>query len=249
MQEDLKREFVQKFLCQDGLCLGHGEVARTLADGTTAVTNDNGILFAAYGYFMFAKELDGADAHRFYTAVKSLEREPGLYNRRPDAPNRREAHDNYDAISACSALFDLSFARDICTYGEQHGWSFTNTTPGGWSIEQLRQGGSIAFYKLCAGRVPYPLEFFWLLGGILHSLLFGWSSQWNLAWLKLRAVPLALDRYSTPGPLWGWVRGAWTITAALAWAIAAIRGLFPRSFKEYFGEQHVITLQSHVEYM
>lgn len=235
MHQTLKKEFVTKFLMQDGLCLGNGEEPRILSDGTTAVKNDNGILFAAFGYAM-CDEIDGADKLRIYHAVKSLEAAPGLYRRRLDADDITDAHDNSDGIAALSVLADYTFARDICEYGEKYGWSFTNTQPGSWAFKQLRQGGSIAFYKICAGRVPYPTDMLWLCGGLLVAYSKGWSSTWNLAWLKFRIIPLALSKYALPS----WVSVMFRITELICFHIAKKRNLFPRSFLEYFGPNHVL---------
>ena len=240
MQEALKREFVSRYICEDGLGLGNGEKPRLMSDGSTAVGNDNGILFAVLGYFTFAPLLDGADAHRFMAAVKGLEVKPGLYKRRPDAGTRHEAHDNYDAIAAGSVLFRQPFARDICDYGESNGWAFNNVVPDSWRWQSLRQGGSIAFYKICAGRIPYPLEMLWLCAGYLLALARGWSSQWNLAWLKHEAIPMALEQYAIT-PAWSWVTTSWRVTSAIGELIASRRKLYPRSFAEYFGASHAIT--------
>jgi hypothetical protein len=244
LQEDLKKEFVQNYLAQDGLCRLTEEF-RTLPDGTTSVINDNGILFAVSGYALLDKLglLDGADSIRFLHTVSNLAVEPGLYNRRSDATERTEAHDNYAGIAVGSVIFDKWFARDICEYGERKGWQFANVTPNTFQFSQLRQGGEIALYKICAGRVPYLTEWAWCLGGMLWTSFKGTPSTLNLFYLRSYGITKALKRYADgASSLW------WPIT--LSWKIAApiITGLADKHFgglktttAQYFGPDHVIS--------
>jgi hypothetical protein len=235
VQADLKVEFVHQYLANDGLCRFENEEFRTL-DGFTSVRNDNGILNAAVGYLAFDR--DAADAMRAYYAVKRLEIEPGRYRRRFDDNVTPEAHDNYKAIAFLSVLFDFTFARDICELGVRVGWQFNNLDAR-YSWKQLRQGGDIAFYKICAGWIPYPIEMLWLLGSLIYTPLRGWKSTWKLCELTLAALDIAIPRYSEhAAALWKPVAWSYYLTRAIARPLLERRRA---TLNDYFGPGHVVT--------
>jgi hypothetical protein len=243
MREALKREFITQGLAQDGLGLGNREKPRVMPDGTTAVTNDNGILFAVYGYMQLHKwgMIDGADFLRFTHAVKSLEVEPGLHKRRPDA-TIEEAHDNRVAIAIGALMVDnIQIARDLQDYGDRHGYQFSvqPQNRGSFAWKRLLQGGDIAILKLCAGRMPYMLEWIWMIGGMLTAVCKGWCSTWNLFYLRSYGVDLALSRFATSS--WGPFKVSWAIARPILHLIASKRfgGLGP-SLKQYFGAGHIL---------
>jgi hypothetical protein len=172
----------------------------------------------------------------------------GLLHRRPNANTVMEAHDNYDGAVALAHLCDdKKLALDICAYGEKHGWSFANTAAGTFSWKQLRQGGSIAYYKIGAGIVPYPLEALWLWLGMIHAMLFGWPSPWNLAWLKIQTLPSMVEKEKND-MLWIWVKQGSRLAVFVCVLIDIIKERFPDSFLNYFGPLHVFTRAAKVKY-
>ena len=237
MQEALKREFIQTYLDQDGLC--HLEDEK----GLPHVRNDNGILFAVYGYMWLHKNglLDGADFMRFIHTIRTLTVEPGNYKRRPDAVDVEEAHDNRVAISVGALMMDaLQVARDQQEYGDRHGYNFTLKDKG-WKLAQLIQGGDICIMKLCAGKIPYPTEWVWAIGGMFTAVVKGWSSTHNLFYLRSYAVDLALKRYAASS-MWKPFTVSWFVVRPILHFIAKKRfGGIAESFKQYFGPSHVLT--------
>jgi len=227
MQEVLKLEFIQKYLDENGLCKLQDEL--TLKE----VKNDNGILFSVYGYMLC--DLDGADFLRFTHTVDLLTIEPGLYKRRHNADNVTEAHDNRAAIAAGSVLFDQTFARDLCDYGTRMGWQYANADKTMYSWKQLTQGGDIAFYKVCAGRLPYPTEWLWLLGGMAISIFKGWSSTQNLFYMRSIAITKAFERYTQGGTqLWWMYTASWSILRPLLhWTARKKFGGISKSMLQY----------------
>lgn len=235
MQEALKREFVQQYLDIDGLC--HLEDQK----GYPHVLNDNGILFAVYGYMLLHKagKLDGADFLRFTHTIRTLTVETGNYKRRPSDEGVEEAHDNRVAISAGSVILGAhQVARDQDDYGSRNGYMFTVHKE--WRLKQLIQGGDVAFMKLCAGRLPYPTEWVWLLGGMLTAVLKGWSSTWNLFYLRSYTLDLVFDKFSTTS--WAPFKISWTIISPILHFIAKKRfGGLQESLKKYFSPSHVLS--------
>jgi hypothetical protein len=159
-QEIFDEYFTEKWVSQTGL----GRLDPFPEDSTPwgtseTVTNENGILFLAC-FLMLSKQCDVdifSRMPRFIGTVRSLEVAPGLYNRQPyfgEVSPRYEAHDNYVAIAGLSAVWKLVFAREILEYGAKHRYNYNNREPGVWKIEQQRQPGEVAFYKLCAGLTP-----------------------------------------------------------------------------------------------
>jgi hypothetical protein len=236
MQEALKREFITQYLDVDGLCHLENE------KGLTHCQNSNGVLFAAYGYMILHKHkmLDGADYLRFYHTIKTLTVEPGLYKRRPDADQVTEAHDNRTGIAVAALLLDqLQTVRDLQDYGDRMGYQYANTDTSKFSWKQLTQGGDIALYKICCGRMPYITEWVWMLGGMAVSVFKGWSSTWNLFYLRAYGVSHALERFGTSA--WLPYRVSWNLVSPLLHYIASKRfGGFRESLKQYFSADHIL---------
>jgi hypothetical protein len=231
---ELKREFVQLYLDQDGLC--HLEDEK----GFPNVRNDNGVLFAVYGYMLLHKKnmLDGADFLRFNHTVRTLTVETGLHKRRPNAEHIEEAHDNRVAISAGAVIFDaLQVARDQEEYGNRNGYMFTVNKK--WKLSQLIQGGDVAFLKLCAGKLPYPTEWLWLLGGMLTAVVKGWSSTWNLFYMRSYALDIVFDRFATS--TWVPFKLSWLLVRPVLHLIASKRfGGLKESLRHYFSSSHIL---------
>ena len=183
--------------------------------GLPTVRNENGIFFAVIYYYMSALNglSDEEDAHRFISAVKQLEVEPGLYNRHSGNVVRDEAHDNLDAICAGSVLFGTSHAAQIVRYGSKNGWSYTNLKPDSWSLRHLLQGGNISYRNICAGNVPYLLNFVWMCGGLWINALArksgSYESDTQLAWMRVGAITLRFGQMEVPT----WMRGLFAVTS------------------------------------
>ena len=248
MQEALKREFITQYLDEDGL--GHLENEK----GLQHTTNSNGILFAVYGYMQLHRLgiNDGADFLRFYHAVKSLTVEPGLYMRRPNTQQIPESHDNRAAIAIGSCLFDCTFARDLVDYGTRKGFQYSNQDTSKYSLNQLTQGGDIALYKICAGYLPYPTEWVWLLVGMLVGILsynkprHNGPSVMNLFYLRAYGIDVAFKRYTIgASALWYPFHLSWNFCKPLLfWLASKKMGGFNVSLQAYFSKDHVITRMS-----
>jgi hypothetical protein len=155
---------------------------------------------------------------------------------------KMESHDNSAGICAISAIFDFNFARQHVEYGTRTGFCYNNQSPGTFELRAVRQGGDIAFYKICAGMVPTLWETLWLCVGILIAGFKGWASTQNLAWLKLRAIDIALERKAQVS-LFGPTRAALFITN-LVYNVCIWRRLggMRYSFRRYFRAEHPINL-------
>lgn len=222
MFEALKEEFYRDWVSTNGLALlgkGHKE-------------NDNGILFLAY--FLYLVPTDKLDLDATFRVIKSLEVEPGVFARHPNN-QMLEAHDNYVGICALSVLFNFSFAREIVEYGTKTGFSYNNLDTSNQQIRTTRQGGEIAFYKLCCSYVPTVWELVWLVGGIAVAGFKGDHSTTILSWLRLEAI----KRKDGPRPQWV---VALIGAASLLFSIGVKKkwGNIKEAFKKYFVADHPI---------
>jgi hypothetical protein len=165
------------------------------------VKNENGILFLSVFYVLL--DLLGlrpreAIIDDVSETIKKLEVKQGLY-RRNVYPNdtRYEQHDNYVGIIALSMIFDFQYAVDIAVYGERSGYNYNNVVPGGWRFQQQRQPGEVAFYKLCAGFRPGPIEYVWLVAGLVINIfrLRRDASVDQLTWLRLFSLRKSFGRF------------------------------------------------------
>jgi len=240
--ETLKEEFYRIYLDKFGLCKLQDEAEENLEH----VRNDNGILFSSYGHCWLRKlgiAIDAVDKTLIIESILKLQVMQGLFKRRHDADLRSEAHDNADAVVALDILTDniCEFSKDICLYSLAKGGQFNNVFPEKWSWNQLRQPGSLAYYKIGAGFVPYPLEMVWMCLGMIYAMAFGWASTHNLAWLKLETIPIALAKYGKNDALWGWVKSLFGLTQAICAIISRVKKIFLNQWKNYFGDKHIIT--------
>ncbi len=196
----LKKELVEKYFAPNGLArLDLNDINPNDKD---SVKNDNGILFASIFYLVLdeLKLLDWADKERFLEAIEHIEIQPGLYRRKP-GDDRSEAHDNYLGIAACSYLFDTKHSKDILDYGGRTGYLYNNVDPDLFVLGQIRQGGDIAFYKICAGHIPAPWEFIWLMIGLILNCFSKNASTTQLCWLRTEILKRAFNRW----PFWQWM--------------------------------------------
>lgn len=180
----------------------------------TVEHNDNGILFAMYGYYILNDLglINATDRDRFDMSRRMLQVQPGLYNRSIHPSQFLEAHDNYVGWVAGAVLFDKEdIIRSIIDYGERKGWNYNNMEPGVWKLEAQRQPSEAAFYKICAGDCPGFVEMLWLCIGLAF---FG---KGLLSWLRVKAMKLALKKSSC-------LPGLYTLAlnlAMLAWGARA----------------------------
>ena len=61
-------------------------------------------------------------------------------------------------------------------------------------LRTIRQGGEIAFYKICAGFTPTIWELAWLVIGIILGGFKGSASVVNLCWLRCETLLLAVKQ-------------------------------------------------------
>jgi hypothetical protein len=228
VSESLKQEFVSSYLDENGL----GKFQDEDRSQSVAARSDNPILITAIGFSQY--EIEDSDRSLIKKAIKVLTVTPGLYKRRPDADLVLEAHDNMVAI----ASLDSDAAKDICDYGNRMGWQFANVDNSKYSPTQLVQGGDIAYFKIRAGYLPYPLELLWLCGGLIYAFLFGNPSTWNLARLKLQTM---YESLKDKGGLWLSVELAFIVTGLSCLIISQVKKIYPKQYLNYFGPDHVIT--------
>lgn len=167
------------------------------------VVNDNGILFLYYWHLLLIErgELDSYDKGMFLNLVEKLRVKDfagvptfGLYNRHPGNVFRFEAQDNMAAIAGSQVTHDTKEASYIVSFGEYHGFNYNNLHPEIFELSQQRQGGEIAYYKICAGYMPELWNWFWFLGGIIANAFQRVDSSQNnpsttlLAWMRISVV-------------------------------------------------------------
>ena len=164
------------------------------------VKNENGILFLSVFYVLLdllGLKPRNAIIDDVSETIKRLEVKPGLYRRNTFADTRYEQHDNYVGIIALSMIYDLPYAIDIAVYGERSGYNYNNVVPGSWRLQQQRQPGETAFYKLCAGFRPGPIEFLWLVAGFIINIfrLRRDASVDQLTWLRLFSLRKSFSKF------------------------------------------------------
>lgn len=233
MSSPIKDDFYARWITADGLALlGAGDPP-----------NDNGILFLALFLMLCQKQnlLDELDITRSFNAIKSIEVAPGLYCRRPN-DTRMEAHDNYVGVCAISVIFSFVFARNIAEYGLSHGYNFNNTAPDTFEMRSLHQGGDVAFYSLSAGYIPAMWDHLWLCIGLLIAGFKGTPSVVNLAWLRIQAIALSIEKKGfLPASHWATV-SFFFVSLVYNIAIRVRFGGIQGSFLRYFRPEHPINL-------
>lgn len=219
------------------------------------VGNDNGILFRAYLEWLLASQ----GVHRFCTWIKPLPftlellsaGRPGLYHRNPGRKQTPEALDNYVGIVSLCALHGfLSPIYEILQHGEENAWVYDNVNPENPDLSRWRQGSDVAFYKLCAGRVPAPWELLWLWGGIIQNSFqdpLYRTSETLMSWLRIASIDASF-RTKTFKP-YVWARHITLLVSKFwEWRIRRKTGGkgITRVFQEYFREPHPIGFLSRV---
>ena len=245
MSQDLKREFITLYLDEDGLGKFQDEIPEQ------RVRNDNGVLLSSFGYMFLDSKglLDGADFLRFYHTVKTITVEPGRTMRRPNTPTIPEAHDNRVAVAGACAIFQgstIQFARDQDDYGGRMGYQY-GIDPTVFAWKNMLQGGDIFFGKACAGRLGYITDFVWLLLGMMVAVCrkdstptINAPSIHNLFYFRSYCLSKAFQAYATS--MWRPFTLTWYIAKPILHFIAEKRfGGMKQSFRQYFGEEHVLT--------
>jgi hypothetical protein len=244
-----KLEWERDFIAGDGLMRLPYDSLREPFPGQTKTTtpNDNGILFSVYYYFLLDHHecLEPEDRERFYDSIKSLEKNhtPGLYNRNPGRNDDYEALDNYVAICAGSVLFDFSFQRDICDYGDRNGYIFNNVSDSETYLHQWRQGAEIAYYQLCAGRMPQLWNLIWFYLSFVVSAFYSEekSSEHLLTWLRLKSLERAYLKVKQGSPWFLWAYW-FSFLFATIWKYGLLRQTSGRGIERelviYFRQAH-----------
>lgn len=150
------------------------------------VLNENGMLFLGI-YVALGGECDW-----FIETYSALCREPGLICRLPNNFVRHDAQDNQiGAILGGLKLGYLSIPEEINNYGKRTGYNYNNVEPGVWKLEQQRQGGDIALFKIAAGEKPAWWQLVWLVVGLVLSLYSKPDpSRDQLAWCRVRILEM-----------------------------------------------------------
>jgi hypothetical protein len=230
----IKQEFYTNWVSPNGLALL----------GNRDAENSNGILFLAI-FLMLLKKcdcLDQTDLDKSFVALEKIRIQPGLYKRAPNHPEL-EAHDNYVGVCALSVLFELKDAREVVEYGTRTGFAYDNLNPNNPDSRSIRQGGEIAFYKICAGYVPTIWEFAWMCIGLLvtafqtKSTKVNLPSNTNLAWLRLETLKFVKINLSLPFKVSLFITES-IFNIMLRKRYGGIQG----SFARYFREEHPIRL-------
>lgn len=212
----LKELWAQFYLAEDGLGLLFIKNTRGPFPGHTLGTadNDNGIIFAALGYWLgHIHEVSyQADKVRFQQTMKRL-RLPsytGYFLRNPGRVNRHESHDNYAAIVSLSVLFETGHAAEIAQEGMRNGFIFNTVNPGEFRVRSWRQGSEVSFYKICGSTEDEPMiptmwEFGWMIGAIITNAFQGKNrgSEHQNAWLRIRALNKKFKESDLGS--WGWM--------------------------------------------
>lgn len=193
---EAKKRFFRDYVSEDGLGLlkkGEDHDPHPPSKLRTA-GNDNGILFLAYALTLCDHHhlLDDLDRAHVDFALSQIEKEPGLFERHPNAPlkDRVEGLDNYVGVVATSYLFQLKYHGNVLSYGQNHGFNYNDKYPGKWTLRTQRQPSDACFYKFASGVTPTPLEFLWLIGGIILQSFFNVShtSEHLMTWLRIRTI-------------------------------------------------------------
>src|SRR3990167_3749049 len=200
----IKQEILDNWMSEDGLlCLDpvnnegerppHGE-----AEFRTA-QNDNGLLFVTEFYYLCSIHgiLTDSDKSRFESTMKLLTKKTGLYHKNPGRVWRNSTHDDYIGIVSGSILFGTNHAKEVEDYGSKNFYYYNNTTDNKFRFKYFRQGSDVAFYKICAGKIPNPISYLWMAIRILLSSKTKIDSNDSgrmLSWLKLRAMEKAFDK-------------------------------------------------------
>lgn len=186
---ELKSLYYSKFVTEDGL----GKIR------SDEPQNDNGILFLAYTLAKFykAKVFDQQDIDNAFKACESTKTgTEGVYKRSRHA-GLLEAHDNLVGRAGLSVLCEFDDARKMADHGNKSGWSFNSNDPEKQELRTTLQGGSICFIKMCAGYIPYPLEYIWMLGGILVGGFRGYPSTANMNWFVVETLDVVFEKKFT----------------------------------------------------
>lgn len=201
--EDIKRDFLERYLAQDGgmrLDIFDDREPFPPCQERT-VKNQNPAMFLSETLLAFKARGVDISFHRNRTLsfLKKITVQPGVFSRRPFERVFMDSHDNMLGIVALCALYGFDdILLEIVTHGERSGWVYnnlaSNTDEAQRSLSNyfiaLRQGKDIAVYKVAVGRRPYLLETLWLIGSALVP-----GSDLRLLRLRTKVCQFAAKRF------------------------------------------------------
>jgi len=237
--EELKTLYYSHYVTKDGLGL----------IGKDHAQNSNGILFLGYqlAKFVKAKLFNQDDINRAFHACEATKviingvEVDGVY-KRGVGNDELDAHDNLVGRAGVSVFCEFDYARKMADHGNKSGWSFHSVDPSKQELRTTVQGGTICFIKMCAGYIPYPTEYVWMLGGILVAGFFGTPSTVNINNFAIEVLDMVFEKKFS--------KTHWTYLA-----YPLVRFLFKigvkrkyssvtESYKKYFEAGHPLILMS-----
>ena len=181
---------LDRFICEDGLWGLDDMPGYNRAPLRTCV-GGNGILGLAQ--FILLSDHYNKDFISISDVLYRLRAvRVGDYHRNPNRYREVEMQDNYVAIEYLCAKFGFSKrAIEIDELALRTGGNINNVAPHKWTLKTQRQPGELAFYAICAGRRPPPLQFAAFLGGIIANLFDnGKADPKILTWMRLHTIDL-----------------------------------------------------------
>lgn len=134
------------------------------------------------------KSLDQSILGRLWNGLMGLQIYPGLFNKKK-CGNDQITRDDILAMAACSRFIDGIVHYQICTHGENNGWSFVNNESEGASWSARLKPDDIAVIKLIAGRSISIWESLYLYCSFSFSALtVSSTSGLRLKWMILKAI-------------------------------------------------------------
>lgn len=140
---------------------------------------------------MFHKILGSSDQSilgRLWNGLMSLQVYPGLFNKKKCGDDQI-TRDDILSMAACSRFIDGIVHYQICTHGENNGWSFVNNPEQGAAWSARLKPDDIAVIKLIAGRSISIWESLFLYCSFSFSAITASStSGLRLKWMILKAI-------------------------------------------------------------
>jgi len=234
--KDIKEEWLTLWCADDFQTKLHYNDNRTAIPPYTkdSVWNDNGALFTV----TMLQLLSFWDQHhslneRFIYMVINLrwDGELGVYTVNPGREDNNNSHDNYVALAAGSALYDLTFAKETAQKGFETGWRFDHNV--------FIQPKDQCFIKMCAGISPGIFEYVHMLGAFVWACFYplGKSSEILLTWVRANGLYDAAHNKFRRGEL----SSLWRVAGAFAVVWSGIIewrfGSWEKVFSEYYKER------------
>jgi len=166
----IREDWLERWVAEDFLTKLYLEDNRTAVPpfSKDSVWNDNGVLFTVTMLQLLSNwDLQHSLRARFIGLLTELKwhGEYGVYQVSPGRTDNFNSHDNYIAIAAGSALYNMRFAGDIAMRGFKSGWRMKN---GKVFIQPKDQ----CFIKMCAGIDPEYFEYAQMLLGFFVACFY-----------------------------------------------------------------------------